>query len=304
MLDWLTVVFLFYSFVALYFMFMYLLIYIPNRQKFFSYPKPDREYGLSIVVPCYNEEKNIGNTIKALLEVNYKNLKRIIIVDDCSTDNSYAIIKKYASKYFKIMAVQTPKNTGNAAGAKNYGSKFVNTELIGFTDADSYPLKNSVMRMVGFFNKENVAAVTSMILVKRRKQLIENLQAIEYKIISFTRKLLSFVGAVYVTPGPLAIYRKKAYDSVGGFDAKNLTEDIEITWHLVSKGYDVKMSVPARVYTVAPRKVKDWFKQRIRWNLGGVQSMNKYKKSLLSRNMLGSFILPFFKENPFGNILV
>jgi len=233
---------------------MYLLIYVPNRNNFFKYPRPKKNYSLSIVVPCYNGGKDIGNTIEALLSSDYKYLKKIIVVDDCSTDDSWKIMKRYARKYSRVKAVQTPKNTGNAAGAKNYGSKFV----------------------------------------KKRERLIEKLQAIEYKIIAFTRKLLSFVGGVYVTPGPLAIYKKKAFDHIGGFDVKNLTEDIEITWHLVSKNYEVQMCVPARVYTVAPNRVKDWFKQRIRWNLGGIQSINKHKGAFLRKGMLGSFILPLF----------
>ncbi len=294
MLDWLTVIFLFYSFIALYMMFMYLLIYVPNRNNFFKYPRPKKNYSLSIVVPCYNGGKDIGNTIEALLSSDYKYLKKIIVVDDCSTDDSWKIMKRYARKYSRVKAVQTPKNTGNAAGAKNYGSKFVKTELIGFTDDDSFPRKESIRKMVGFFNDEKIAAVTSMIFVKKRERLIEKLQAIEYKIIAFTRKLLSFVGGVYVTPGPLAIYKKKAFDHIGGFDVKNLTEDIEITWHLVSKNYEVQMCVPARVYTVAPNRVKDWFKQRIRWNLGGIQSINKHKGAFLRKGMLGSFILPLF----------
>jgi len=273
---------------------MYLLIYVPNRNNFFKYPRPKKNYSLSIVVPCYNGGKDIGNTIEALLSSDYKYLKKIIVVDDCSTDDSWKIMKRYARKYSRVKAVQTPKNTGNAAGAKNYGSKFVKTELIGFTDDDSFPRKESIRKMVGFFNDEKIAAVTSMIFVKKRERLIEKLQAIEYKIIAFTRKLLSFVGGVYVTPGPLAIYKKKAFDHIGGFDVKNLTEDIEITWHLVSKNYEVQMCVPARVYTVAPNRVKDWFKQRIRWNLGGIQSINKHKGAFLRKGMLGSFILPLF----------
>lgn len=294
MWDWLTIIFLFYSFVAFYFLFMYILIYFPNRKDFFSYPKITKQHSLSIVVPCYNEERDIGGTIQALLNSSYKGLKKIIVVDDCSTDGSYEVIKKFAKGYSRVMAVQTPKNTGKASGAKNYGAKFVKTELIGFTDADSYPRKHAIKKMIGFFDEPNTAVATSMILVKKRKNLVENLQAIEYKIIAFTRKVLGFVGAIYVTPGPLAIYRKKAFDKVGGFDESNLTEDIEITWHLVSKGYDIKMSVPARVYTVAPRTIGGWFRQRIRWNVGGIQTISKYKKAFLRKGMLGSFILPFF----------
>ncbi len=293
-MDWLTIIFLIYTFIAIYFLSLYLLIYSPHRKEFFSYPKPKRIYPISIVVPCYNEESTIKNTIEKLINLNYAGLKKIVVVDDCSTDNSYKIIKSCAKKYSIVKVVQTPSNTGNAAGAKNYGAKFVETELIGFIDADSYPSKNSLQKMVGFFDNPKTGAVTPVILVKNRNTLIEKLQAIEYKIIAFTRKLLNFVEAIYVTPGPLALYRKSIFDELGGFDEKNLTEDIEITWHLISKGYTVQMSLMPKVYTIAPKKFKAWFKQRIRWNFGGLQSIVKYKKNFLKGGMLGSFVLPFF----------
>jgi len=106
--------------------------------------------------------------------------------------------------------------------------------------------------------------------------------------------LLEFIDSIYVTPGPLALYRREYFHKVGGFDEKNLTEDIEITWNFLSKGYLVKMSVPSKVYSIAPSKVKDWFKQRIRWNMGGVQTMFKYAKCFCRKGMLGAFVLPFF----------
>ena len=293
-MDILTIIYLSYSFVALYFLFLFILIYVYHRKDIFYCPKLTKNYSLSIVVPCYNEKENIAGTIQALLDSDYKGLKKIFIVDDRSTDGSYKIIKEFAKKYSKVVALRTPKNTGKASGAKNFGAKFVKTELIGFTDADSYPQKEAIRKSIGFFNNKNLGAVTSLVLVKERKRFIEKLQAIEYKIIAFTRKLLGFVGAIYVAPGPLVIYRKKHFDEIGGFDETNLTEDIEIIWNFVSKGYDIEMSVPAKVYTVAPNNFKDWFNQRIRWNVGGLQTINKYKSSFLKKNILGWFILPFF----------
>ena len=62
----------------------------------------------------------------------------------------------------------------------------------------------------------------------------------------------------------------------------------------MENGYKIKMSVPSKVYSIAPNKFKDWFKQRIRWNLGGVQTMIKYSKYFMRKGMLGAFILPFF----------
>jgi len=294
MMDWLTVVFLIYSFISIYFTIGFTMIYIPHRKEFAKYPKLTKEYSLSMVVPCFNEEKTIGETIQTLLDLDYKNLKKIIVVDDCSTDGSYKIMKQFAKKYSRVIAVQTPKNTGNAAGAKNYGSKFVKTELIGFTDADSFPKRDSVKKMVGFFDNNLVGAVTASVLVKRRENILEALQAIEYKVIAFTRKLMGIIEAIYVTPGPLALYRKSAFDKIGGFDEKNMTEDIELTWAMVANGYKVEMSLPSEVYSVAPRTVVGWFKQRLRWNLGGIQTMRKYLRYFFKKGMLGSFILPFF----------
>jgi len=290
----LTIIYLFYSFIAFYFLFLFILIYAKNKKKFFSIPKITKNYSLSIIIPCYNEEENIKGTIEAVLNSEYKGLKKVIVVDDCSTDNSYEIIKKYAKKYKRIMVLRTPKNTGKASGAKNYGAKFVDTELIGFVDADSYPQKDAIGKMVGFFDDKKMASVTSSILVKKRERFIETLQSIEYRIIAFTRKLLGFIGAIYVTPGPLAIYRKKAFDDVGGFDENNLTEDIEITWHFLSQGYKIEMSVPSRAYTVVPDRFKTWYLQRIRWNIGGIQTIDKYKKTFAKKGILGSFVLPFF----------
>ncbi len=292
--EFLTFVYLFYAFIGFYFLFLYSLVYLKNREKIFSYPKPTKNYSLSIVVPCYNEEKSIGATIESLLNLDYKGLKKIIVVDDCSTDNSFNIIKKYADKYPKVIALKTPKNTGKAAGSKNFGAKFADTELIGFVDADSYPKKDSVGKMIGFFDKKDVAAVTASILVKKKDNFLEKLQSIEYRIIVFTRKILGFLGAVYVTPGPLSLYRKEYFDKIGGFDEENLTEDIEITWRFLSKNYKVEMCIPAKTYTIAPNKIKKWYNQRIRWNLGGLQTITKYKKDFAKKGMLGSFVLPFF----------
>jgi cellulose synthase/poly-beta-1,6-N-acetylglucosamine synthase-like glycosyltransferase len=192
------------------------------------------------------------------------------------------------------MAVQTPKNTGCAAGSKNYGAKFVDTELIGFSDGDSFIEKGAIDKTVGFFNDEKVGSVTSSVLVHNRDSFIGKVQSIEYKVIKFSRKLLEFIDSIYVTPGPLGVFRKSIFDKIGGFDEKNLTEDIEITWHLQAEGYKVKMAVPARAYTVAPSKFKDWLKQRNRWNIGGLQTIGKYNRDWFKKGMLGNFILPFF----------
>ena len=294
-MDFLTKVFLVYSFIAFYFMFLFILIYVQNRKKIMWAPKAKKNYEVGVVIPCYKEGKTVGKVIESFINNGYDNLKKIVVVDDCSPDDSFEIAKKYEKKYpGLVFAVQTPKNTGCAAGSKNYGARLIDTEIIIFGDADSFPEKGSIGKALGFFDEKNVAAVTSNVLVKNRTNILLMLQAVEYIIIKFTRKLLEFVGSIYVTPGPLAMYRKSVFDKIGGFDDKNMTEDIEITWRLLANGYDVKMSADSKVYAESPEKFKAWFKQRIRWNLGGIQCIFKYKKSWGRQGMLGAFVLPFF----------
>ena len=211
-MEKLTILYLVYTFIAFYFLMIYILTYIQNRRRIHEIIEPDKIRSLSIIVPCFNEEETIGKNIETFLASDYKGLKKLIIVDDCSTDNSYKIIKKYAKKYARVIALQTPKNTGRASGAKNFGIKYVKTKLIGFSDADSLPNKNAISKMVGFFNDPEVGGVTSRVFVNNPKNYLTRIQSIEYKIIAFTRKLLGFLDSIYVTNGPLSIYRKKAFD--------------------------------------------------------------------------------------------
>lgn len=258
-------------------------------------PTAKKNYKVGVVIPCFKEGKTVGNVIEKFINNGYKHIEKIVVVDDCSPDNSFEIAKAYEKKYpGLVFAVQTPKNTGCAAGSKNFGAKFIDSEIIVYGDADSFPEKGAIQKALGFFDEPNVAAVTANVLVKNRNNTLLMLQAVEYIIIKFTRKLLEFIGSIYVTPGPLAMYRKSVFDKIGGFDDGNITEDIEITWRLLSKGYDVKMSVPSKVYAESPETFRAWFAQRIRWNLGGLQCVFKYGKDFGRKGMLGAFVLPFF----------
>jgi len=294
-LSTIDIIFFIYMFIGLYMISLFLIIYIPNRKKMFDHAKGKPE-PISIVVPCYNEGENIGKTIQSLLNLNYpKKMIEIIVVDDCSTDNSVEIAKKYSKKYKNIKVIVNKRNSGGAAEPTNIGVKAAKYKYIAVTDADSYPEKDSLIKMIGFLQEdETVGAVTCSILAKNPKKFIQRLQAIEYVVIAFGRKLLDFIDAVYVAPGPLALYRKDLLIKVGLFDTKNLTQDIEIIWRLLSHGYKTRIALSAKVYSETPTKFKIWWKQRIRWTIGGTQCILKYKTLFLKRGMLGLFIIPFF----------
>ncbi|MFH1803169.1 MAG: glycosyltransferase [archaeon] len=294
-LTTIDVIFFIYMFVGLYMTFLLILIYFQNRKKIFSYPKSKPE-PVSIVMPCYNEGKNIGDSIESILKLDYpKDMIEIIVVDDKSKDNSVEIARQYEKKYKNVRVIVNKHNSGGAAEPRNIGIKAAKYKYVAVTDADSSPHPETLRKMIGYLQEDpTVAAVTCSVLVKNARTRMQKLQAIEYKVISFTRKLLDTVDAVYVTPGPFALYRKDVLEEIGYFDKTNMTEDIEIVWRLRKFGYRARMCLAAKVYSEPPSKFRQWWRQRVRWNIGGTQTMIRYKGLVFKQGMLGLFIIPFF----------
>ena len=304
-MEYSDLIFLFYTYATLFISSLLFFIYFSNKNKMFNHPKYKYE-PVSIVMPCYNEEKELGNAIESLLNLDWpKDMIEIIIVDDKSSDGSVKIAKKYAKKYDFIKVIESKTNSGGAARPCNIGLENSKYNYVAITDADSKPERSILKKMIGFLQTEkNTAGVTCSVLVdKPPKTFIEKLQLIEYIVIAFSRKLLDFINAVYVTPGPFALYKKEKLIEAGKFDEKNMTQDIEIVWALRKIGYDVRMSLGGKVYTTAPNRLKIWWKQRNRWNIGGIQTIIKHKNQILKNNILGNFILPFFSVSLFIGLI-
>ncbi len=285
------ILYIFFAAVTTYFMLIFLLLFRRNKNQLNLTPALLRLPSVSLIVPAYNEQDTISDTLKSLGMLDYpKDKLEIIVVDDGSTDATYKIAKQFKS--VKVLH----KENGGKATALNFGLSKSRGEIVACVDSDSHPLPDALLKSIPFFNDKSVAGVTTSIFANKPKGLLETLQWLEYAMIVWSRKLLEFLDAVYVTPGPLSLYRKDVLQKVGGFDTKNMTEDIEIAWRLLSRGYKIKMAAEAKTYTSIPTKFKAWWRQRIRWNIGGMQTMMKYKYTFTKGNygILSSFIWPFF----------
>ncbi|MBN2203372.1 MAG: glycosyltransferase family 2 protein [Candidatus Aenigmarchaeota archaeon] len=274
---------------GIYFTVLFIFLFFHHEKKFFKTPRMEKFPSISIIIPAFNEQSTIASTIKAVKAMTYPKRKEIIVVDDGSKDNTFQIAKK-----IKGIKVFTKKNNGKAS-ALNFGLKKATGEIVVCVDSDSYPEKNALLKTVPFFQKD-VAAVTSTVLIKDAKKMIEKLQDLEYTIIAWSRKIMEYLECIYVTPGPMSLYKRKILLDLGGFDEKNITEDIEIAWRLLKNKYKIKMALDAKVYTHAPKNLSIWWHQRIRWNIGGMQTFLKYIDLFFSKDIrnMGMLLLPLF----------
>ncbi|ACM93540.1 teichuronic acid biosynthesis [Nautilia profundicola AmH] len=112
---------------------------------------------VSIITPSYNSEKFISKTIVSVLNQTYRNLE-MIIVDDCSPDNSNEIIEEYIKKDKRIKLIKLDKNSGPAV-ARNTAIKEAKGRYIAFLDADDLWIPEKLERQINFM-KENDLSFT------------------------------------------------------------------------------------------------------------------------------------------------
>ncbi|MGL4537662.1 MAG: glycosyltransferase family 2 protein [Cetobacterium sp.] len=108
---------------------------------------------VSVIVPNYNCEKYIEETLNSILKQTYKNIE-IIIIDDYSSDKSYQIALTYAQKYQNIKVERLEKNSG-AAVARNRGIKLAQGKYIAFLDSDDIWLEVKLEKQIKLMEDMN-----------------------------------------------------------------------------------------------------------------------------------------------------
>lgn len=103
---------------------------------------------VSIITPSYNSSKYIGKTIKSILSQTYTNWE-LIVIDDCSTDNSVEQLNIYADQDDRIKIISLEKNSG-AAVARNTGIKYAQGRFIAFLDSDDTWNSNKLEKQIEF----------------------------------------------------------------------------------------------------------------------------------------------------------
>lgn len=196
---------------------------------------------ISIIIPVYNGEKFLKETIESCLKQDYQN-KEIIVIDDCSTDNSIEIIEKYKN----IIKIKNEKNLGINRSI-NKAVKYCNGEYLLFLGHDDKLEHDHISKIISEFDLNTVFVYCNSIVIDgtnkekyityKNEDEIKNIGNIKFEISK--QNIISSTGL---------IMRKKSFIDVGGFNEnfRNYGE-----WHLwiklLSKG-ECKYSLQSKAY--------------------------------------------------------
>ena len=187
---------------------------------------------ISVIIPTYNEEKNIEKCLKSFYEQTLpKESFEIIVVDGNSNDHTIEIAQKYADK----VAIQLSEGVG---GARNDGAKIAKGEIIASTDADCVPHREWLEKIQARFEEKNVVAVTGFL----KPSDFDGMNKYEVKIYKILFGisnvflfLLSKMGYYHLC-GANSAFRRDAFLEINGYLSIAYSDDVEIFKRIKKNG--------------------------------------------------------------------
>lgn len=241
---------------------------------------------ISVVVPCYNEEDNIGKCLDSLLLQDYRNNYDIIVVDSASEDKTQDIIRNYAQKNEIIHFI--PAQSRGTARGRNIGIKNASYDYVAFIDADceaprewlsllvkSYLQAKSKIDDVIAAGGRNIAPADANHFTK----------AIEIALDSYFGSFSSIQGRQFKNPSIVsslstvnALYEKKKIIETGYFDETlhNEAEDAEINFRLFSTGNRFYYIPDSFVWHRMRSSSILWMKNMFRYGKGRARLLKRY----------------------------
>jgi biofilm PGA synthesis N-glycosyltransferase PgaC len=277
---------LFFEFIG-YFVFLYPLymsivwmiggIFFSLRREGKQEPDLEEYPFFSIIVPAHDEEGIIEQTVESLRQLDYPGYE-IIVVNDGSSDRTGAILDAIVARDpAGLKVIHLNPNSGKAQ-ALNTGILFSKGSFLLTIDADCILDPKALRWMAWHLVKfPRVGAVTGNPRVWNRSSLLGKIQVGEYSsIIGMIKRTQRILGKVLTVSGVIAAYRKSALLDCGLFDADTVTEDIDITWKLQKRFWDVRYEPRALCWVLVPETLGGLWRQRVRWAQGGVEVLKKH----------------------------
>ncbi len=239
---------------------------------------------VTILVPCHNEARVVGNLLRRLGGVTYpKDRLEIIAIDDASTDGTGDLLEEFASRYSFVRALHRPQGGQGKAAAMNAGLSRAKGEVVLTFDADYLPQFDIVEKLVAPFVDPEVGAVQGRVTVYNEDEsFVSKLVTLEriggYRVDQVARDRFGFIPQYGGTVGG---FRRDLLVALGGWDTHMLAEDTDLTAKTVLAGYRVRYVLEAESYEEAVTTWRAYWRQRKRWAKGHMQCAFRHSGATL-----------------------
>ena len=247
---------------------------------------------VAVIVPAYNEVKVLDLTIYSLLASDGPPFE-IIVVDDGSSDGTYARVKEQFGDEPRVRAFTRPN--GGKAAALNFGLRQTAADVVVALDADTLFERQTVLHLASHFADPRIAAVAGNAKVGNRLNLLTRWQALEYITSqNLDRRAFDLLNCITVVPGAVGAWRRDLIVQAGGFSHDTVAEDADLTLNILRNGHHVAYDDRAIAWTEAPDTTAALLKQRFRWMYGTFQAAWKQRDTLFRPRFgtLGLIALP------------
>ncbi|MNK25711.1 Poly-beta-1,6-N-acetyl-D-glucosamine synthase [compost metagenome] len=237
----------------------------------------------TVIVPAYNEGKQVWDTLLSLANSDYPEEKlQLLAIDDGSQDDTWYWIQHAKKKLGDRLSIyQQPENKGKRH-ALYRGFNIGNGEIFVTVDSDSIVKKNTLRNLVSpFVTNKNCGAVAGNVhVLNNKKAILPKMLNVSFVLsFEFIRSAESMLGSVLCTPGALAAYRSTAVfaclpdwiNQTFMGEPSDIGEDRAMTNMILKQGYHVLFQRNAYVLTNVPEKYSGLYKMFIRWGRSNVR---------------------------------
>ena len=290
--------------------------FLLTRYLFASFYRPVRidpnfTPGVSIIIPCFDEEEWIQRTVHSCINQDYPVDKlEVIVVDDCSNDNSAARVREVITQLKaadtsdnayrvseRIRFLQQPKNMGKR-DAMARGAREAKHELLVFVDSDSFLDPFAVRNIVQPFKDKEMGGVSGRTDVANTyTNALTKMQAVRYSIAFRIMKAAEgYFDAATCLSGPLSCYRKDlvlrymdAWLNQTFLGQKATFGDDRSMTNFILRYNRTTYQDTAVCMTIVPRSYRVFLRQQMRW-----------KRSWLRESLIASRYM--WKKEPFMSL--
>jgi len=239
--------------------------------------KGDFEPFVTVVIPAYNEEKNIEATIKNKLDLDYPQEKiEFIVVSDGSTDRTEEIVQQFEANGVKLLR-QGPR--AGKTSALNLAVPLAEGEIIVFSDANSIYERGALKAILADFADADVGYVTGkMVYVNSDGTVIGDGCSAYMKYENFLRGCETRIGSVVGVDGGIDAVRKKLYKPMN----PDQLPDFVLPLSVAEQGYRVVYEPEALLWEDALQESSDEYRMRVRVSLRALWALFDKRAILLS----------------------